>query len=66
MRKVVQIVYQAPAEYTPGCFTDEAMVALCDDGTIWERTSGGWEQIEGPPGIVWEEVKKDSDEDSAV
>src|SRR5271157_1110696 len=62
-RKVIQLVVHPDAEYSPGMFSQGIFIALCDDGTIWDRqlkydrVGRGpatnyryeWEQIQGPP-----------------
>lgn len=62
-RKVIQLLVQSDAEYSPGCYAQGMFIALCDDGTIWDRTykcdraEDGlatnfrfeWDKIEGPP-----------------
>lgn len=59
-RKVIQIILIIDTEYAPGSF-----MALCDDGSIWERVTNSeklntvepfeyrywyeWKPIQGPP-----------------
>lgn len=42
-RKIIQILDQPDTEFGGGYLT-----ALCDDGTIWFYSSGGWEQLKEP------------------
>ena len=62
-RKVIQLLVTPESENSPGCYAQGCFMALCDDGTIWDRSykfdreGDGpatnqryeWAQIEGPP-----------------
>jgi hypothetical protein len=50
----VQIIVRPEAEYSPGTYTDGIFIALCDDGTIWERTYEYDRQGSAPPTIRYE------------
>lgn len=38
MRKIIQITGR-----------EDSMIALCDDGTLWELHKGAWRQLPGVP-----------------
>jgi hypothetical protein len=62
-RKVIQLLVIPESENSTGCYAQGCFMALCDDGTIWDRQykcdrgEDGcatnfrfeWDKIAGPP-----------------
>jgi len=43
-RKIIQIAVSSEGENTPS-----AIVALCDDGSVWTRAAGEWNEVAALP-----------------